>query len=656
MDNLIGKKLDGRYQLVELIGIGGMSNVYRAQDLKENKIVAVKVLKDEFAGNLEFLRHFKNESKAIAMLSHKNIVKIFDVSFFEKTKYIVMEYIDGISLKDYIDQQGVIKWKEAVFFTVQLLNALSHAHSHGIVHRDIKPQNVMLLPDGTIKITDFGIARLARNEARTITDKAIGSVHYISPEQASGMQTDERSDIYSLGVMLFEMLTGKLPFEADSPVSVALKQIQVKPPRPTEFNSSIPEGLESIVMKSLEKDPNKRYQNAEEMMKDIAIFKQNPSIKFSYKYNIDDDNYSENKSEDNNKKMKSDNKKQSDQKNKQSNSKVKSKVPFVAVLSGITAAFVVFTVIFVGVMFIIKKPFHGTENITMPKLIGQDYKSVVSSKEYKNFDIEVLESKYNAEYAEGQIIYQNPPAGRTVKEGADVKIKISKGAKMVSLPNFSRRSAYSTFDEIKKLDLSYEEFPVYSETIPKGNVVKTEPSSGTSVMAGSNVIVYVSQGPLEKTTRVPDVTNMTLEQAKEELKKYNLFVGEVTEVDSELEKDKVVEQTPGFAEKVDMNTKVDLKISTGIEPSDEDEITIGIRVWLPSIDRDVNLEAYVDKKLVDEATLNPYDKESWTPTLQGSKTKDVKITIDGEIYQVFTVDFENRTADLIKDYSEKFSK
>ena len=648
MDKCIGKKLDGRYQLIELVGVGGMSNVYRAQDLNDDKIVAVKILRDEFASNEEFLRRFKNESKAIAMLSHPNIVKVYDVSFFDKTKYIVMEYIDGISLKDYIDQQGVVKWKEAIFFTLQLLNALNHAHSRGIVHRDIKPQNVMLLSDGSIKITDFGIARFARNDSKTLTDKAIGSVHYISPEQASGMDTDERSDIYSLGVMLFEMLTGKLPFEADSPVSVALKQIQSRPPRPTEINDTIPEGLESIIMKALEKNPDKRYQNASEMMKDIAEFKKNPSIKFAYKYDIDNQF-----SEGNVEKMKSNNKNTNSEND---NKNVKSKVPFVAVLSGITAAFVIVTLIFVGVLFIIKKPFENRPDITMPDIVGKNYKEVMSTKEYKNFDIEILESKYSADYDEGQIMYQNPPAGRTIKEGADVKIKVSKGAKMVTLPNFSGRNAFNTFDEIKKLDLTYEEFPVYSETIPKGNVVKTEPSAGNSVISGSNVIVYVSQGPLEKTTRIPDLTNMTQDEAKEVLKKYNLILGKITEKDSDEEKGIIVDQSPAVAEKVKTNTAVDITISTGNAPSEEDLTTLSINVWLPNIDKDVKIDAFVKKDLVDTTVLNPYQEEKWVPTLKGEKKQEVKIFIDDKLYQVFDVDFDERTADLKKDYSDRFSE
>lgn len=242
MDKYIGKKLDGRYEIRELIGVGGMANVYKAYDVVEARTVAVKILREEYMNNDEFMRRFRNESRAISLLDHPNIVKVYDVIFSNRIQSIVMEYIDGITLKDYIDQEKVLRWKEAVHFTVQILRALQHAHDKGIVHRDIKPHNIMLLSDGTIKITDFGIARFSRSTTKTITDKAIGSVHYISPEQASGAFTDARSDIYSLGVMMFEMLTGKLPFEADTLVSVAIKQIQSQPTLPRSINPDIPEG------------------------------------------------------------------------------------------------------------------------------------------------------------------------------------------------------------------------------------------------------------------------------------------------------------------------------------------------------------------------------------------------------------------------------
>ena len=287
MDRFVGKRLDGRYEIQEIIGVGGMAVVYKAFDNQENRIVAVKILKEEFTSNDEFLRRFKNESKAIAMLSHPNIVKVYDVSFGDLIQYIVMEYIEGITLKEFIEREGSLRWKDAVHFTLQILIGLQHAHDKGIVHRDVKPQNIMVLPDGTIKVTDFGIARFARSDQRTITDKAIGSVHYISPEQARGEKTDEKADIYSVGVMLYEMLTGKLPFQAESAVSVAIMQLQRDPQLPTEINGSIPQGLEQITMHAMQKTPERRYQSASEMLCDLSQFRKDPALTFDYSYYVD---------------------------------------------------------------------------------------------------------------------------------------------------------------------------------------------------------------------------------------------------------------------------------------------------------------------------------------------------------------------------------
>ncbi|MEG1104039.1 MAG: protein kinase [Oscillospiraceae bacterium] len=262
MDNLIGKRLDGRYQIEELIGVGGMANVYKAKDLKEDRFVAVKILRDEFLNNEDLVRRFKNESKAIAVLNHPNIVKVYDISVSDKLQFIVMEYIDGITLKEYMDERKEpLTYKETVFFVSQTLQALAHAHDKGIVHRDIKPQNIMLLRDGTIRVMDFGIARLSRAQgASTMTDKAIGSVHYISPEQAKGDVTDAKADIYSVGIMMYEMLAGKLPFESDSTVSVAIKQISdvAKPIR--EINANVPAALEAIAEKAMAKSRHNALQ------------------------------------------------------------------------------------------------------------------------------------------------------------------------------------------------------------------------------------------------------------------------------------------------------------------------------------------------------------------------------------------------------------
>ena len=276
MDKYIGKRLDGRYEIHELIGVGGMANVYRCNDTVDDREVAIKILKDEYLNNEEFIRRFKNESKAIAMLSHPNIVKVYDVSFGDMIQYIVMEYIDGITLKEYIESQGIIEWKDVIHLMTQVLKALQHAHESGIVHRDIKPQNIMLLQDGTIKVTDFGIARFSDKATRTMTDQAIGSVHYIAPEQAKGSVTDGKTDIYSVGVMLYEMLTGRLPFDGDSAVTVALMQLQSTPKRPREVNPGIPIGLEQITIRAMQKQPEDRYASAAEMLSDLERFRLNP--------------------------------------------------------------------------------------------------------------------------------------------------------------------------------------------------------------------------------------------------------------------------------------------------------------------------------------------------------------------------------------------
>lgn len=287
MENYVGKRLDGRYEVQEIIGVGGMSVVYKAYDNVDDRIVAVKILKDEYSNDADFVRRFKNESKAIAVLSHPNIVKVYDVSFGEKVQYIVMEYVDGITLKEYIQKQHIITWNDSVFFTTQILRALQHAHDKGIVHRDIKPQNIILLPNGNIKVTDFGIARFSRTETKTLTENAIGSVHYISPEQAKGEFTDERADIYSVGVVLYEMLAGRVPFDADSAVSVALMQLQKEPKKLTEINPNIPLGIEQICFHAMQKNPDERYQTATEMLLDIEEVIRNPQATFDYTYFVD---------------------------------------------------------------------------------------------------------------------------------------------------------------------------------------------------------------------------------------------------------------------------------------------------------------------------------------------------------------------------------
>ena len=284
----IGEVFDGRYKINRTIGVGGMAIVYEATDLMTNKRVALKMLKDSISDNAQALRRFINESKAVAMLNHPNIVKILDVSVKTEHKFIVMEYIRGITLREYMNRKGMLDWREATEFISQILLALDHAHMKGVIHRDIKPQNIMVMEGGIIKVTDFGIAKIPNAETVTMIDHAIGTIYYISPEQARGERTDEKTDIYSVGVMLYEMLTGQLPFQAESPVSVAIMQLQRDPQLPTEINGSIPLGLEQITMHAMQKTPERRYQSAAEMLCDLGQFRKDPSITFDYSYFVDD--------------------------------------------------------------------------------------------------------------------------------------------------------------------------------------------------------------------------------------------------------------------------------------------------------------------------------------------------------------------------------
>ncbi len=658
MDKYIGKKLDGRYEIQEIIGIGGMANVYKAYDVIENRVVAVKILRDEYVDNEEFLRRFKNESKAIAVLSHPNIVKVYDVSFTNRMQSIVMEYIDGITLKEYIEQQRVLKWKEAVHFTVQILRALQHAHDKGIVHRDIKPQNVMLLSDGTIKITDFGIARFARSESKTLTDRAIGSVHYISPEQAQGGVTDERTDIYSVGVMLFEMLTGTLPFEADSPVSVALKQIQSTPKRPREINPDIPEGLEDITMRAMQKDIAGRYQSAAEMLRDIDEFKRNPSISFEYKY-LSAPLPSETKRmkqtvTPENKKTASAAKSTGHKKKKErQEDEAEKRAPVIPILGGITLAFVLVTALFIGGMFYFNNPFEKVPDVDLPDMRGMSYEKVKNDPMYsQNFKIQVEGNDYSEEYPLGTIMDQDPKPNRKVKVGSLVKVRVSNGPKRVVVPPLAGDEATVAFGKLNDLGLAYSETKTYSDDVAEGYVIGTDPAAGSEVQGGANITVYVSMGGNKKMIKVPDVTGLPLDSAKLMLNGYKLKVGTVTPVESNLPAGTVIDQDPSPESQIETGSFVNLTVVA----SDTVETTSQtVYIQLPSnIDRVVEVSATLDGKEVHRLSMNPAQTRVWKPAFEGEGAKTVKIYIEGKIYQVYEIDFDLGTATPVDDYSADF--
>lgn len=665
MDRFIGKKLDGRYQVGELIGVGGMANVYKGFDILENREVAIKILKSEFYENEEFLRRFRNESRAISMLNHENIVKIYDVSFTEQVHFIVMELINGITLKEYIEQQKTLDWKEATYYTMQVLRALNHAHDNGIVHRDIKPQNVMLLSDGTIKITDFGIARFARSETRTITDRAIGSVHYISPEQAAGAPIDQRTDLYSVGVMLFEMLTGKLPFDAETPISVALQQIQAEPQKPRDINPDIPECLEQIVMRAMQKNPDRRYQTASEMLKDFEEFRKNPHISLEHEY-------TENKSEINSVEIKEETAHKAEEVEevqvKKGNSLMSKKIkkkkdddnveyvvvdrtPIIPILAGVTTAFVLVAAVFIVMMFYTNNPFKTTDDIKVPKLVGQKYDNLKEmSNVMKNFKIEVETTDYHPSYDKGVIYDQKPGEGKTVKVGSVIKIKVSGGQKIISVPDVVTLDSETAYMKLRDEGLKYTIMESYHDEVPLGSIIYTEPAAGSQVPAGTNISVYVSLGKENNVTPVPNVVGMKFEDAENLIESYNLKVGGKSYEESDLPRGTVLYQDPEENDQISEGGYINLILSQGSDKP----IKLRMTIDLPDINRKVTVQAMVDGVVTQSEHFVPSEVKQWKPVFEGFDSSNIQIIIDGKKYMEYTLNFEKKTYRVEEDLSGEF--
>ena len=718
MDKFIGKRLDGRYEIQEMIGVGGMANVYKAKDIMDDKVVAVKILREEYMTNEQFTRMFQNESKAIAILSHPNIVKVYDVIFTERVQSIVMEYIDGITLKEYIDQQKVLRWKEAVYFTTQMLRALNHAHSKGIVHRDIKPHNIMLLSDGTVKMMDFGIASFARSEARSSTDKAIGSVHYISPEQAQGGGIDGKSDIYSVGIVLFEMLTGQLPFEAETPVSVAIKQIQNKPVPPSRLNPSIPKGLEEITMKAMEKDPSRRYRSAAEMLADIDAFKRDPNIEFSYQQMEGDEPDAravEAARKDQSRRQRSysqelERRRQEEQQKGRSKPSLASEgvygfgdkavkggesgletrqdrrlreraegkerkkkemerrsVPYqpiervriqshaLPVLGGIALAFVVATAIFVFTLLYYNDPFSRTPETSMPNLVGLSYEEIRDSAQYDYIEMVVDgEPAYHEQYGRGVIYDQLPLPGKSIKEGAVVKVKVSSGTKQISLPSYIREEATEVYNRLHDLGLEYTSLDVNDDSIPKGYVVRTVPEAGASVPAGQVVTVYVSLGSDKKMVEVPNLKGLNIANAQTMLETFNLKLGNISPVeDSSRPEGTVIAQNPQEGSQLLEGSTVDLNLSSGGGNSASTSLIMTIE--LPSsINEICTVQATQDGVEKHRELLNPREVGNWKVSFTGEGSSNIKILIDNKLYMEYTLNFEENTYRVLTDNSGNF--
>ncbi len=614
MNKYIGKVLDGRYEIIEVIGIGGMSVVYKAMDNRLNRYVALKMLKEEYSTDEALKKQFHDESQSVAILSHPNIVSVFDVSHYEDSEYIVMELIEGITLKEYLQRRGILSWKEVTFFSIQIAKALEHAHSRNIIHRDIKPQNIMLLRDGTLKVADFGIARNMSNQGTKGIGEAIGSVHYVSPEQAKGSHIDSRSDLYSFGIVMYEMLTGRLPFEGDTPVSIAIQHINSMALPPSTFVSNIPKTLENITMKAMNPSLSKRYSSASEILHDLECFRNDPHFVIVNKHNPEDIKISEsveknehkdtskgslitetNKkdsrtvSEKENKKntdpsagrtmtdqKNEDKSKRSKKQKKEEKKKEKEKEESQEEEdkgTGFSGA-VIFAVLAIliclggAAFFLIKvlNPFGSTESkkVLVPYLVGLDYETVINSYEYYEYNIQPGEYLYNETYEEGKIIEQNPSANKSIEKGEEIIVNISRGPKEFKIADYSGRQFQEVQSELEHKGVTVYKKEEYSDKYSAGIVISTDPAYGNTVARGGSVTVICSSGPKPaETTVVPDLRGKTISEAIAAIEGASLQLDKTYTVDSTEEKGKVIYQTISPFSTVEKGSKITIHLSAG---------------------------------------------------------------------------------------------
>ena len=635
----IGKTLENRYQLKKLIGSGGMANVFEAEDLEENRIVAVKLLKKEYLTNEEFVRRFRNESRVISVLDHPNIVKVYDVNFTGEDQYIVMEYIDGVTLNQYIHHQGQLRWKDAVHFLRQILQALQHAHDHGVVHRDIKSQNIMLLRDGTIKVMDFGIARFAREDIRSGRNKAIGSVHYISPEQACGEESDAKSDIYSVGVLLYEMLSGSVPFDGDTPEEVAMKHIHEKPTPLHQLNPEIPIGLCEICDKAMQKDKNMRYRSAKEMLAAVDAFKANPAIRFHYRYTAAVEPAALDRRQ-----ASSEKRPQQPQEPDEEEIIVIKKSPSIMILTGIAAACCI-AVLLVLLGFFYWGRDEEVPEISMPNLVGMSYDEVRNTEEYSQFNFIIEERAMTDQYEAGIIYYQNVTAGTQVRANRTIRIKVSDGITTLYVPNLVGQDVSAAEQTLYDMGLDYSIRTQETEddSIPADQVLSTDPPAGTQIEQNA----IITRGSVTAALRVPDVRGRTQEDATARLEAVGLQVS-VTEVDSDQAPGIVVEQSIAPNEFVPEDGTITISVSNG---SDYQK-TVPLQISFPSDanDAEYTMVLYMDGIDIGSLTINP-SSGSVSLNVNGQGQQEVIVSLDGQQYASYTIDFDAGTATLNGSYN-----
>ena len=650
MDQYIGKMLDNRYEILERIGTGGMAIVYKAKCHRLNRLVAIKILKSDLAQNEEFRRRFNAESQAVAQLSHPNIVSVYDVSRGGDMEYIVMELIDGITLKQYMEKRGQLNWRESLHFITQIMRGLSHAHSRGIIHRDIKPQNIMVLRDGSVKVADFGIACLA-DSAQTLTQEALGSVHYISPEQARGDRPDARSDIYSSGVVLYEMLTGRLPFEGESAVAVAIQHLSSIPLAPREINPDIPEQLELICMKAMAPDLEHRYQSADAMIADLEAFRKNPEVEMKF-------DLSDLRPEENDEPTRTIRTMPSHtvtipvhqpERNYPHRERDEDEEPRRAgngkrgvLVGAVTVAAVAVVIVLFKTILSSFAP-AVVDQYQVPDLYNMTIEEAENDPRIEGvFEIQKAGSEFSTDVSEGHILRQDPKKGET-RKGSQLVIQVwvSAGEETGEVPDLENKSEQDARILLEKLNKEYnleltveapEELKQFSEEITEGYVIKTEPAQGEILKKGDTVKLILSKGPDIKPVTVLPFVGMSIDSVLSQLESYKLTcdAADVEVVDSDKPGGTIVWQSPASGETVPEWTTIKFRVSAGLASS-----ALPITVDIPQNGKDiVKVEIYVGDEPNPQYSETVYEADgAVSTTLYGTGRKMVKVYFDGVLDQ-----------------------
>ena len=685
MDQYIGKMLDNRYEILERIGNGGMAVVYKARDHRLNRLVAVKILKPELANDADFRRRFHDESQAVAMLSHANIVSVYDVSRSDALNYIVMELIDGLTLKQYMTRRGTpLNWREALHFITQIVRALDHAHSRGIIHRDIKPHNIMVLRDGSVKVTDFGIAQLASAAQNTLTQEAIGSVHYISPEQARGSHVDCRTDIYSAGVVLYEMLTGRLPFEGDTPVGVAIQHINAIPVPPRSLNPDMPKALEDITMRAMAPTLEQRYASAEEMLVDLKDFRKNPDMTVTRPDRTDEPTMVVSTGKIAGSGAAVDRRQPSPEQDYRERRRQEPEEdegeyydyddPPRRGGGAAAVAAIAVILVFIGGMvfflynFVLKGMFGDAKEYKVPKVLGYTVEELENNTLILgDFRLEVIDVVHSEEYAEGKICEQTPEAGSLVREGEMViRVNVSGGEDSMYMPAVESWDAQRALDKLQnEMGLKVNQEREYSPTITEGYVISQSPMENTRVEKGQEVTIVISKGPETPKATVPNLINARYEDVERQLTSAGLTLRSTDYYYSDdYAQGRVMWQSVDAFKEVDRGTEIDVWVSRGPEateppateppteapthpPATEDPVptdsevvpptsTLPITVDLSGYEHPVNLRIVVGEVTLFDGAV---DADSKTVQATASGTQTVYIYINGELEHRYSMEF-----------------